>query len=200
MAKRFVPASGWTRWAAAACVAAAGFVGFQLWRGDVPLDQPPDQQTPAAQTGTAESEEPTTAGFEMKPSADFTQIVERPLFNRSRRPAPPEESKAAAGGAGQEAAAAKIALNGIVLAGRRRVALLRFDADPKVMHVAEGQQAGGWLIEKIGTDRVVLRRGQQASEIVLDYKRRGDQEAMPVPLPSETEEQEPMEGAEEPPE
>ena len=28
-----------------------------------------------------------------------------------------------------------------------RVALLRFDNDPKVMHVAEGQEAGGWLIE-----------------------------------------------------
>lgn len=166
----------------------------------MPFDQPPDQQTSGAQTGTAASEEPTKAGFEMKPSEDYTQIVERPLFNRSRRPAPPDESRAAAGGTGQVAAAAKIALNGIVLAGPRRVALLRFDNDPKVMHVAEGQQAGGWLIERIGTDRVVLRRGQQASEIVLDYKRHGDQESMPLPLPSGVEEQEPMEGAEEPPE
>jgi len=199
MAKRFVPASGWTRWAAAACVAAGGFVVFQLWQGDVPLSKPPDQQTAVAPTEAA-SGEPTQAGFEMKPSGDYTQIVERPLFTRSRRPPPPSESKAAAGGAGQAAAAAKIALNGIVLAGGRRVALLRFDSDPKVMHVSEGQQAGGWLIERIGADRVVVRRGQQASEIVLDYKRHGDQDAMPVPLPAEMEDQEPMEGGEEPPE
>ena len=200
MPKRFVPATGWTRWAAAACIAAAAFLAFQVWRDDVRVDLPPDQGAPAQQTGSSNADEPAKAGFEMKPSEDYTQIVERPLFNRSRRPAPPEESKAAAGATGEEAAAAKIALNGIVLAGRRRVALLRFDNDPKVMHVAEGQEASGWLIERIGSDRVVLRRGQQASEIVLDYKRRGDQEAMPVPLPSGIEGQEPMQGGEEPPE
>jgi type II secretory pathway component PulC len=90
---------------------------------------------------------------------------------------------------GGEQAAARIALNGILLTDDRRVALLRFDNDSKVMHVAEGQEAGGWLIKKITSDRVIVGRGQQESEILLDFKRTTSQQgAVPVPVsPAESE-------------
>ncbi|HYN39884.1 MAG TPA: hypothetical protein VES39_11600 [Rhodospirillales bacterium] len=127
-----------------------------------------------------------SSGFELSPSADYVEIVERPLFNPTRKPAPPDEAKPGSGAGAEETAATQIALNGIVLVGNRRVALLRFDNDPKVMHVAEGQQAGGWRIEKITADRVTLRRGQQENQVVLDYKRRGGNEQAGAPVPSPT--------------
>jgi hypothetical protein len=197
MPKRFVPTTRWTRWAAAACLVAATLVVFQLWRSDPPTGPAPAQpsSTEAAVSGGGEE----TAAFSLRPSEDYVEIVERPLFSRSRRPAPPEETKPGVGAGGvEDGTAARIALNGIILTGKRRVALLRFDNDPKVIHVSEGQEAGGWLIEKINADRVVVRRGQQESEIVLDYKKNANQQAaVPVPLtsadtmaaPSEEEEQ-----------
>jgi len=190
----------------AACAVAGLFVAFQLWRGDAPVGPATDESAPSLPAGAAAGEEAADKGFVMKPQEDFADIAERPLFNRSRRPAPPDDTKntAAAMAGGEGAAAAKIALNGVLLTGQRRVALLRFDNDPKVMHLSEGQEAGGWRIEKIVADRVVVRRNGQASEIVLDYKRSG--ETMPIPLPSVEDEQmatpgfeEPMEGIEEEP-
>ncbi len=206
MPKRLVPGLGRTRWAMAACAVAGLFVAFQLWRGDAPVGPATDESAPSLPSGAAAGEEAADKGFVMKPQEDFADIAERPLFNRSRRPAPPDDTKntAAAMAGGEGAAAAKIALNGVLLTGQRRVALLRFDNDPKVMHLSEGQEAGGWRIEKIVADRVVVRRNGQASEIVLDYKRSG--ETMPIPLPSVEDEQmatpgfeEPMEGIEEEP-
>jgi len=111
------------------------------------------------------------ASFQLAPAEDFEDILARPLFNRSRRPDLAQENPQGSG-SGSEEAAAQISLNGVVLAGGRRIALLRLDSDPKVMHVAEGQQAGGWLIEAIRPDRVILRRGDSASEVALDYKRK----------------------------
>ncbi len=110
----------------------------------------------------------------MPPAEEYEELLMRPLFNRSRRPETTEQTPQAGteGDEGKGAQAAKISLNGVVLARGRRVALLRLDNDPKVMHVAEGQRAGGWLIEAIRPDRIILRRGETASEVALDYKRK----------------------------
>jgi hypothetical protein len=190
MAPRLVPASPWTRAAAAACVAAAVLVGYQLWRSDPPIDAaapPPEQTTEQTteQTGETEKRGESSAGFELPPAEDFAEVVERPLFSRSRRPAPPADEQPGGGATAGEETAGRIALNGVLLMDNRRVALLRFDNDPKVMHVAEGQEAGGWLIKKITADRVVVRRGQQESEILLDFRKNTNQQgAVPVPLSS----------------
>lgn len=198
MAARFVPSSPWTRAAAAACVAMATLLAYQLWRSDPAIDaarQPapeeqaldqaleqPQEQAPD-QPAETESGDESPAGFELPPAEEFAEVTERPLFSRSRRPAPPEEGQPGEATAGGDATAARIALNGVLLTHTRKVALLRFDDDPKVMHVSEGQEAGGWLIKKITADRVVVSRGQQESEILLDFKKGPNQQgAVPIPL------------------
>lgn len=170
MRKRLVNSSRWTWSAAALCLAAGLFLGWQAWRSEdvAPVAEPPSTEEAAP----PESEgQPST--FKMPTAEEYEEIVMRPLFNRSRRPdAPQEVSQAGASGSeGKSAPAAQISLNGVVLARNRRVALLRLDSDPKVMHVAEGQQAGGWLIETIRPDRIILRRGDATTEVVLNYKK-----------------------------
>jgi hypothetical protein len=119
-------------------------------------------------------DEQQLASFQMPASGEYEDIRLRPLFIRSRRPEAPRDVSQAGGDASDSKGTppVQISLNGVVLTRGRRVALLRLDNDPKLMHVAEGQRAGGWLIEAVRPDRIVLRRGDTASEIALDYKRR----------------------------
>jgi Type II secretion system protein C len=168
MRKRLAASNRWTWCSAVLCLAAAGCLVWQMWQS---YDIAPLSAASTSDQKPAEGER-QLAGFQLAPAEDFEDILARPLFNRSRRPDLAQENPQGGGGGSEEAAAAQISLNGVVLAGGRRIALLRLDGDPKVMHVAEGQQAGGWLIEAIRPDRVILRRGDSASEVALDYKRK----------------------------
>jgi hypothetical protein len=171
MRKHLAASNRWTWCAAALCLAAAVFLGWQIVRNDEIAVVSVSSVQSADETHPAENER-QLASFKMPPAEEYEDILSRPLFNRSRRPEIAQEnSQAAAGEKETGTPAANISLNGVVVARGRRVALLRLDNDPKVMHVAEGQQAGGWLIEAIRADRIILRRGDTASEVALDYKR-----------------------------
>jgi hypothetical protein len=154
---------------------------WQIWRSD---DIAPVPAPASASDQKAAEGERQLASFQLAPAEDFEEVLARPLFNRSRRPDLAQENLQGGSGS-EEAAAAQISLNGVVLAGGRRVALLRLDSDPKVMHVAEGQRAGGWLIEAIRPDRIILRRGDSESEVALDYKRKNDAGVAQVGRPVE---------------
>jgi hypothetical protein len=170
MRQRLAASNRWTLCSAALCLAAAIFLGWQMWRTEeralVSNVQPVDKAQ------TVEDEQQLTS-FKMPAAAEYEDIVLRPLFNRTRRPDAPQIAQGAGdANDGKGTPAAQISLNGVVLTRGRRVALLRLDNDPKVMHVAEGQRAGGWLIEAVRPDRIVLRRGDTASEVALNYKRK----------------------------
>lgn len=169
MRKHLAASNRWTWCATALCLAAAMFLGWQIARNDdiavVSSVQSRDETHPA-------ENERQLASFKMPPAEEYEDILSRPLFNRSRRPETAQENPQAAAGDNESGTPpANISLNGVIVARGRRVALLRLDNDPKVMHVAEGQQAGGWLIEAIRADRIILRRGDTASEVALDYRR-----------------------------
>lgn len=174
MRKQLAPTNRWTWCSAALCLAAAGCLVWQMWQRDenAPLSAPASASDQKAAEG-----ERQLASFQLAPAEDFEEILARPLFNRSRRPDLAQENAQGGGGGSEEAPAAQMSLNGIVLAGGKRIALVRLDNDPKVMHVAEGQRAGGWLIEAIRPDRIILRRGDSASEVALDYKRKNDSQS-----------------------
>ena len=169
MRKHLAASNRWTWCAAALSLAAAVFLGWQIARNDEIAVVSSVQS--ADETHHAENER-QLASFKMPPAEEYEDILSRPLFNRSRRPETAQENpQASRDNETQGTPAANISLNGVVVARGRRVALLRLDNDPKVMHVAEGQQAGGWVIEAIRADRIILRRGDTASEVALDYKR-----------------------------
>jgi hypothetical protein len=168
MRKHLAASNRWTWCSAALCLAAAVFWGWQL--------RPNDELgavLPSADEPLQTEDERQVASFQMPAAEEYENIVTRPLFIRSRRPESSQQASQANSGDSESKGtpAAHISLNGVVVARGRRVALLRLDNDPKVMHVAEGQQAGGWLIEAIRPDRIILRRGDRASEVVLDYRR-----------------------------
>jgi hypothetical protein len=112
----------------------------------------------------------TQPGFVMPPQDTYAEVSERPLFFRSRRPLPPElESKEETLA---ETSRAAFILSGVILTGTQRLALLQTQSSPKIARVEEGQEYEGWTVEAIHPNRVVMRRGQEVSEIVLEDKAR----------------------------
>ena len=63
-------------------------------------------------------------------------------------------------------------LSGVVLTGTQRMALLQSQSSPKIARVEEGQEYEGWTVEAIHPNKVVVRRGQEVSEIVLEDRAR----------------------------
>ncbi len=102
----------------------------------------------------------------MPPIETFDEVVERPLFFRSRRPPDPDAAPP------PEAAPtpkADFVLTGLVIvAGKERLALLQPAGSKTVERVRQGQEIEGWRVVAIHADRVVLKRGETVREIRLE--------------------------------
>lgn len=112
-----------------------------------------DQQT---QVGAEE--------FKLADLASFDEIVKRPLFFASRRPPeapPPPEPETA------PIAAPDIVLTGTVITPDERLALMTVADVPRPIRAVEGQEIGGWRIDQVLANRVVLRLGEQSQEVFL---------------------------------
>lgn len=84
----------------------------------------------------------------------FSEVVSRPLFAPSRRPAPPElEAPEPA----PKVISLRFVLRGVVIHGAERVAIVQRKDAGEFLRLVEGQVIDGWLVEAIVPDRVVFR-------------------------------------------
>lgn len=103
----------------------------------------------------------------LPPIESFSDFVERPLFSASRKADPvaaadvPTQPVVV-----QTPTLGQYQLTGVILSPKRDVALLR-DVSGKVTTVARGQDVGGWMIDSIQKDRVVLKYGAETREVVF---------------------------------
>ena len=149
------------------CAILAVVLVVDLTTGDGDLAEiPPAKPQPRKSLQEAE----TQSGFVMPPQDTYAEISDRPLFIRSRRPLPPELETTEKTQA--ETSQAAFILSGVILTGTQRMAFLQPQNSPKIARVEEGQQYEGWTVEEIHPNRVVMRRGQEVSEIVLEDKAR----------------------------
>lgn len=86
----------------------------------------------------------------LPPLADFAATIERPLFAPSRRPA--------AGPAAQSGSAIerRYRLQGLVIAGAARHALILDTQGGRTIEIAEGGAIEGWVVKRIEQAGVVL--------------------------------------------
>ena len=147
-----------------------------------PRAKPPAIETPTADAGSgsdadAELESMLAIGLDDDDdlAADdayfdrpLDEMVERPLFNRSRRPV--ETVVASTGKATQREPDARqllrYALIGTVIAGDRRVALLRSTQSPDVEQVRIGNELQGWRLEKLDKNAATFSRENRS--VVLE--------------------------------
>jgi len=120
--------------------------------------------------GEPAQEDETQYGFVMPAQHTYAEVSERPLFLRSRRPLPPELETSEEPPA--QTSRAAFVLSGVILTDTQRMALLQTQSSPKIARVEEGQEYEGWTVEAIHPNRVVMRRGEEVSEIVLEDRAR----------------------------
>jgi hypothetical protein len=120
--------------------------------------------------GEPDQEDETQYGFVMPAQHTYAEVSERPLFLRSRRPLPPELETREETPA--QTSRAAFVLSGVILTDTQRMALLQTQSSPKIARVEEGQEYEGWTVEAIHPNKVVMRRGEEVSEIVLEDKAR----------------------------
>jgi hypothetical protein len=90
-------------------------------------------------------------------------MVDRALFNPTRRPAPP----AAAEAAKKRLQPGQFLLTGTLIIDGKATAFLRENAGGKSRRVAQGDQINGMLVADVLPDRVKLTLGDESEELVL---------------------------------
>lgn len=131
------------------------------------LDDPAPVQvvTPVDATGGEATDLPEIPRWDPPPLARFAPALDRPLFAPDRRP-PPVGAEAE-----PEPRQALIAtLQGVMLSGTERRALIRPGTGDQVVRLKEGDLLQGWRLEEIGPDHVLFRRDDDAVTLDLLYK------------------------------
>jgi len=103
---------------------------------------------------------------EYRPTATLAtqrDIVDRALFNPTRRPAP----VAAAAGAKPRLQPGQFVLTGTMIIDGKATAFLRESAGGKSRRVAQGEQVNGMLVADVKPDRIKLTLGDESEDLVL---------------------------------
>ena len=103
---------------------------------------------------------------EYKPTATLAtqrDMVDRALFNPTRRPAPVVASEAAK----KRLQPGQFVLTGTLIIDGKATAFLRENAGGKSRRVAQGEQVNGMLVADVKPDRVKLTLGDESEDLVL---------------------------------
>ena len=119
---------------------------------------PARPQSNAAPNTAAAAPSASSPSFTMPPLARYREVLERPLFVSSRRPAAADDGSSAR-------SATELALVGIVISPTSRQALLQYGNPPKLVRVGEGQTIAGWTVEAIRPDDVLVRQGGRLARV-----------------------------------
>lgn len=166
--------------------AAGSLMAYGIWSGDVTLPfyphrdaAPADDAVPApVPAGAASSVAALNPLAALKPE-DFNAIVERPLFNPTRRPAPPPQPVVQPVEAEQpseppptEASQPDVkpedfTLLGITSVDGTATALVRWNPTNQIYHAKQDQLVSDWHLRSIGALDVTLERDGQTLQLKL---------------------------------
>jgi hypothetical protein len=103
--------------------------------------------------------------FEFPPLEAFNEVVERNLFDRSRRPPGGEHSEQAEAAAREPLA---LTLTGVVITPQTRLALLSDNTPDNIVRLRPGESFGRWVLVDVRRNGVTLRSGTERRELPLD--------------------------------
>lgn len=141
---------------AGGCAAAGALLGLEFeWLGR--------DEVAAAPSHVAATlpQEAAPSSFTMPPLASLHEVIDRPLFSDSRRPAPVEAPKETA------VKPPTLTLVGVFLSVSNRQALVEHGQPPRAEWVSEREKVDEWTIDAIEPDRIVLVRGVARHEVVV---------------------------------
>ena len=103
--------------------------------------------------------------FTLPPLSQFQEIITRPLFLKTRRPAP--SANTAATQSTSETPLSKYAVSGVVITPEQRFALIRGINDNTLQRVADGEDFHGWTVKAIEHEGVVFTREREQERLPL---------------------------------
>lgn len=124
------------------------------------------------------------SGMPKRPVSSFDTIAARPLFLKSRRPAPPKPLPAAAPDQGEPPTAPPLAatLLGVVVSPNVRSAIVRL-ASGKNVTVAEGEILDGWELKHVTPESARFERKSGVAELTFPIRQASTGPASRTALP-----------------
>ena len=104
--------------------------------------------------------------FTLPPLSQFQEIITRPLFLKTRRPAPSANTGAATQSTA-DTPLSKYAVSAVVITPEQRFALIRGINDDKLQRIADGQEFHGWTVKAIEHEGVVFTREREQERLPL---------------------------------
>ena len=123
-------------------------------------------QADAASTDLPWKPPAVESDFTLPPLSQFQEVITRPLFLKTRRPAP----SASTGAATQSTAdtpLSKYAVSGVVITPEQRFALIRGISDNTLQRVTDGQEFNGWTVKAIEHEGIVFTREREQERLPL---------------------------------
>lgn len=100
------------------------------------------------------------------PEQAYPEVVARPLFTPTRRPAPPQAVAAASAfNRGQ------FQLLGVIMAGNSKTAMLREKSNGKIHRVEQGREVNGIKVASIDREAVTLAQGGETEVVPLQVQK-----------------------------
>ncbi len=144
------------------CLVLGGVFAYQVV---TPWTTPPPAASP---TGQEEAPPSLSDDFRLPPLSELSEIVDRPLFLKTRRPAPVAATPAEAL-AGPVGKIAEYKLSAVVKTPEQQFALLRGN-DNKLHRVTHGQEFQGWTLRAIENEAALFEREKQEERLMLFRK------------------------------
>jgi type II secretory pathway component PulC len=141
----------------------------ELNAGPQPRSEQPQTQARAPATTPA----PYIPQYEMPPAQRFTEIIERPIFSPSRRPAPDAPVSIET-----VASQLELTLIGVIISDDQQIAIVSPKNGTDFVRLGAGDSYRGWTVAAIEADRVTFRRDDVEEKVQLTYER------PPQPKPS----------------
>jgi hypothetical protein len=149
---------------AAAAVILLAIVAFEIASGWA-FKSDPAAAAPRANVVQAKLLPPIVAEA---PEQIYPETAARPLFTPTRRAAPAAPTVGAS-----TMTKGQFVLNGVTIAGRVRIALLREKTSGRVLRVEQGRDVNGITVSRIETDRVTLSQGSDEEVVTLQVQKGG---------------------------
>ena len=111
---------------------------------------------------------PPVTVFSLEPIETFEDIVLRPLFSPTRRPADSEQPIVTPTAVEESL---ELGLAGILYSAQQRIALISVPGEKGLLRLREGDSYRGWTLKTVLPDHVVFSRNDVESEVTLSYVR-----------------------------
>jgi general secretion pathway protein N len=117
------------------------------------------------------------------PKESYTSVTERPLFRPDRRPLDLSELPTEEGPQPEETASLDgMDLSAVIITPTLTTAWVKDPSQPKTRQIRVGDDLGGWAVEEILSDRILLeRQGERNTLILRDYSQAGQSMAPTTP-------------------